>query len=132
MNFIDRRHEPMPAGAAQSHEQPMVEKSVADALAARVWQLEFILTGYHTDTKCGSCKGPLEEERDAICKRCTMESDNERLTQENAALRELVEELRKRIKGHDAMFTHCGEHSEGFNDAVEVFAAIINKHLGEA
>jgi len=27
MNFIDRRHEPMPAGAAQTHEQPTVEKS---------------------------------------------------------------------------------------------------------
>jgi len=40
MNFIDRQTEPMPDGAAQSTEQPMVEKSITDALVARVERLE--------------------------------------------------------------------------------------------
>ncbi len=40
MNFINRENEDMPTGAAQSHELPMMEKSVADGLAARVEQLE--------------------------------------------------------------------------------------------
>lgn len=43
-------------------------------LTARVAQLESILTGYHTDSKCGSCRGPLEDERDAVCMCCTLES----------------------------------------------------------
>lgn len=46
MNFINNQHEDMPPGAAQSTPQPMVEKSIADALAARVAELEAVLRGY--------------------------------------------------------------------------------------
>ena len=28
------------------------------------------MTEYHGDSKCGSCKGPLEVQRDAICETC--------------------------------------------------------------
>ena len=42
-------------------------------------QLERILTGFHTDSICGSCEGPLEEHRDAICERCTQRNEIEQL-----------------------------------------------------
>lgn len=40
MNFINNQHEDAPPGAAQTTPQPMVEKAIADVLAARVAELE--------------------------------------------------------------------------------------------
>ena len=37
--------------------------------------MEEILNGYHKDSSCGSCKGPLEDHRDAICVKCTLEDE---------------------------------------------------------
>lgn len=119
MNFINRQTEPMPDGAAQSHEQPTVEKSIADALMARVEKLEFILSGYHTDTKCGSCKGPLEEERDAICKRCTMES-------ELTAAREILVKLRAKITRERDGAT--GYYEGSLRDACDAFLDLMDAH----
>lgn len=34
---------------------------------------------FHLDAKCGSCGGPLECDRDAICHRCTDKMEIERL-----------------------------------------------------
>ena len=34
------------------------------------------MSEYHEDAKCGSCSGPLEVDRDAICHRCTEAKEN--------------------------------------------------------
>lgn len=163
MNFHNHETEPMPDGAAQSTEQPTVEKSVADALVAEVERLKQRLLSAAGDDLCrlsqeeikaytsGAVKIPPIEEFLPSCARfhaqiadeagvldncltlAQLIADNERLTQENAALRELVAELRELGDKFYAQY-HIVDSAfvVGQQQQVTAMRAIINRHLGEA
>lgn len=105
MNFIDRQAEDMPPGAAETHEQPMIEKSIADALVVRMVELEAVLRGYEKQSIKGTTMNTNElreegerldyENQFSVGKLLVQAADEiERLTTELAAARAEVERLR--------------------------------------
>jgi hypothetical protein len=34
-----------------------------------------VMAEYHADSRCGSCAGPLEADRDAVCHSCVPQSE---------------------------------------------------------
>ena len=64
------------------------------SLQARIAELETRLSGYHTDSACGACGGLLEDHRDAVCVRCSLENRIADLSLELQALFENVPEAR--------------------------------------
>ena len=46
--------------------------------------------GYHEDSRCGSCGGPLEDHRDAVCETCVPQSEYFRLCNAAMDVREVL------------------------------------------
>lgn len=82
---------------------------LADALSA-IQQLSKILGGFHLDSQCGACSGPLDETRDAICEKCSQSDELKRYqaqwpilrSQHDALQSELTEQCVTQPCGHAA------------------------------
>ena len=55
--------------------RPMSPDVVTELVAEIERLQELFGSRFHTDSACGSCGGPLDVERDAICCRCTDDPD---------------------------------------------------------
>jgi hypothetical protein len=61
--------------------------------------LRSLLVGFHLDSACGGCGGPLEDTRDVICERCTLQNELEDRRAYIKALEDRKVELDRALMG---------------------------------
>lgn len=108
-----------------------VLRGPGDVLAAHAARAETasapkpVERSYHTDRKCGSCDGPLETSRDAVCEKCAPES-TAHATAESMAPSAIptsqnAERLRVLLFESDSV---AWQNAEGLQEAQDLFARI--------